>query len=263
VQKSHRNRGFRLTGNRLPAPNNSAIVASENLRPFNPADAGTPEKEWLALLQGAQEWSPRRGPLLVVAPHPDDEVLGAGGLIQSWAAAGQPVSILSVTDGEAADSGWQGLDRIRRKELQEALRTLAPIHVSVQRTAIPGGKVVDHANKLRGVLTERATSDATIVAPYEQDGHPDHAVVGRVCREVARASGVPLVSYPVWAWHHTQPRSVRSLRWVRFSLSAAARRSKARALLCFKSQLRPPSAAAIVPPHLLACFQRPYEAFVL
>jgi LmbE family N-acetylglucosaminyl deacetylase len=238
-------------------------VASGNLRPFDPANAVTPEKEWLALLQGAQEWAPRRGPLLVVAPHPDDEVLGAGGLIQSWGAAGQPVSILSVTDGEAADSGWQGLDRIRRKELQDALRTLTPIHVAVQRTAIPDGKVADHANKLRGILTERATSDATIVAPYEQDGHPDHEVVGRVCHEVARAAGVPLVSYPVWAWHHTQPGSVRSLRWVRFSLTAAARRAKARALQCFKSQLRSTSGAPTMPPHLLAYFQRPYEAFVL
>jgi LmbE family N-acetylglucosaminyl deacetylase len=244
-------------------PNTSRIVASAIPRAFNPADTGTPEKDWAALLHSAQEWSPRRGPLLVVAPHPDDEVLGAGGLIQSWAAAGHPVSILSVTDGEAAHIGWKGLDRIRRKELQEALRTLSPVHVSVRRTAIPDGKVGDHANKLWGILMERATSDATIVAPYENDGHPDHEAVGRICRAVARAIGVPLVSYPVWTWHHTEPGSVQSLRWVRFSLTTAARRAKARALQCFASQLRPASGAPIVPPHVLAYFQRPYEAFVL
>jgi LmbE family N-acetylglucosaminyl deacetylase len=238
------------------------VSSGENLRPYDPAPVGAPEAQWLALLKGAQEWSPRHGPLIVVAPHPD-EVLGAGGLIQSWAAAGQPVSILSVTDGEAADGACTGLDRIRRSELQDAVRMLTRTHVSVQRAAIPDGKVVDHANKLRGVLTQCATSDATIVAPYEQDGHPDREVVGRVCREVARALRVPLVSYPIWAWHHTQPRSVRSLRWVRFSLSAAARRSKARALQCFKSQLRPASGAPIVPAHVLAYFQRPYEAFLL
>jgi LmbE family N-acetylglucosaminyl deacetylase len=230
---------------------------------FNPADPGTPEKEWLQLLRGAQEWSPCEGPLIVVAPHPDDEVLGAGGLIRTWAAAGQPVTIVSVTDGEAADSTRQGLALVRRKELQNALRTLTAVHVDIQRTAIPDGQVGAHANRLRNAIQEKAIPGATIVAPYEHDGHPDHDVVGRVCGEVARAARVALASYPVWTWHHAHPLSVRSLRWVRFSLTDAARRAKARALQCFDSQLRPASGAPVVPAHVLGHFQRPYEAFVL
>jgi hypothetical protein len=38
-----------------------------------------------------------------VTPHPDDEILGAGGLIRACAMAGRKVTVLSVTDGEAAD----------------------------------------------------------------------------------------------------------------------------------------------------------------
>lgn len=235
---------------------------TEDSAAFDPADPGTPEQEWGRLLDGAQEWAPRAGPLVVVAPHPDDEVLGAGGLMQSWAAAGHSVTIVSITDGEAADRSRKGLDLIRRKELQNALRVLAPLHVSVQRVGIPDGKVFAHANRVRSVLEQHATAGATIIGPYEHDGHPDHDVVGELCTEVARVARIALVRYPVWTWHHARPPSVKALPWVRFALSSAARRAKARALQCFASQLRPTSGRPIVPGHVLAHFHRPYEAFV-
>lgn len=47
--------------------------------------------------------------LLVVAPHPDDETLGAGGLIQRVRARGGTVRILVVTAGD----GW--VDAVRRE----------------------------------------------------------------------------------------------------------------------------------------------------
>ena len=239
------------------------MTRCQPLPPFNPADRGTPESQWRDLLRSARDWSPRIGPLVVVAPHPDDEVLGAGGLMQSWAATGQSVTVLSVTDGEASDPTRAGLDLVRRKELRDALRALTPVHVAIDRIRIPDGKVSDHVNRLRIAIEEHAAPGATIIGPYEHDGHPDHEVVGRNCTQVALARGVALACYPVWTWHHTQPIAVQSLRWARFSLSAAARRAKARALRCFGSQLRPPSGLPIVPNHVLAYFQRPYEAFVL
>ena len=41
----------------------------------------TPEERWLEMLEDRPEWTPQNGPLLVVSPHPDDEVLAAGGLV--------------------------------------------------------------------------------------------------------------------------------------------------------------------------------------
>jgi LmbE family N-acetylglucosaminyl deacetylase len=230
---------------------------------FDPADAGTPEEAWHHLLYEAPEWTPREARLVVVAPHPDDEVLGAGGLIHSWASTGRPVTILSVTDGEASDPERPGLDLVRRKELQDALRILTPVHVSVRRAAIPDGKVVEHANRLRDALEALVTPDATIIAPYEHDRHPDHEMAGWVCAQVARTARVPLARYPLWTWHHTDPGTLKSVHWVRFSLSAAARRAKSHALQCFASQLRPPSGLPLLPGRVLAHFQRPYEAFVV
>ena len=61
----------------------------ESRKSFDPANAGTAECRWASLLSHVGEWLPKQGPLFVVAPHPDDEILGAGGLVQSWVASGK------------------------------------------------------------------------------------------------------------------------------------------------------------------------------
>ncbi len=226
-------------------------------------DAGTPEGLWQAALARAADWSPAPGRLLVVSPHPDDEVLGAGGLIHSWAARGGSVTVVSVTDGEAAYAGWPGLDLIRREELVSALRKLAPLHVSLLRIGLPDGAVRHHANRLRNALLALLEPSVTLIAPYEADGHPDHDTVGDVCCGLARAHDIAIARYPVWTWHHTDPPSMPELNWRRFALSRDAQRAKARAIECFASQLRPPHGAPIVPRHVLTYFERSYEAFIL
>jgi LmbE family N-acetylglucosaminyl deacetylase len=230
---------------------------------FDPARKGIPEREWRALLSHSEEWTPQPGPLVVVAPHPDDEVLGAGGLVHSWAMAGHRVSVISVTDGEAADASRENLNLVRRSELRTALRTLSPQHVNVERLNIPDGKVSEHKNRLRDAVRERAPDRGTMIAPYERDGHPDHDAVGEVCLDIAHSHGIALARYPVWAWHHTDPSALAALRWGIFRLGVTARRAKTRAMQCFDSQLRPPRGLPIVPPHVLEYFERPYEAFVL
>jgi LmbE family N-acetylglucosaminyl deacetylase len=232
-------------------------------QPFEPMDAGTPEEHWLHLLSAWPTWTPAAGPLLVVSPHPDDEVLAAGGLIHSWAAAGHPVTIVSVTDGEAAFPAWQGLDLVRREELKGALRKLCLTHISVIRVGLPDGKVAQHVNRLRNALLTLLNPRVTVLAPYEHDGHPDHDAIGRVCCGLAHSHGVRVARYPVWTWHHTDPAALKDRSGGRFLLSFEARRAKARAVQCFASQLQSPAANPIVPRHVLSYFERPYETFLL
>ncbi len=70
---------------------------------------------------------------VIVAPHPDDEVLGCGGLLQHLLALGRPVQLISVTDGTASHPGsrqWpaERLAAERPRESAEALR-LSPVPV--------------------------------------------------------------------------------------------------------------------------------------
>jgi hypothetical protein len=39
---------------------------------------------------------------VVLAPHPDDEVIGFGGLLSMLAARGSPILVTALTDGEAS-----------------------------------------------------------------------------------------------------------------------------------------------------------------
>ncbi len=207
-----------------------ANLVSPKTPTTEPVDAGTPEERWLELLEDRPEWSPQNGPLLVVSPHPDDEVLAAGGLIHSWAAAGRAVTIVSVTDGEAAFPRWHGLDLVRRDELKGALRKLSQTHVSVLRIGLPDGQVGQFANRLRNVLLAVFEPRMTLIAPYERDGHSDYDAVGTICIALARSHGIALARYPVWSWHHSDPGSFVDARWGRFVLSFEARRAKARAV---------------------------------
>ncbi|HEY5874724.1 MAG TPA: PIG-L family deacetylase, partial [Ilumatobacteraceae bacterium] len=66
---------------------------------------GTPEAYWSPLLADLPRIEPCAvsGPIVVVAPHPDDEGLAVGGTVQRLVLAGARVTVISLTDGEAAD----------------------------------------------------------------------------------------------------------------------------------------------------------------
>jgi LmbE family N-acetylglucosaminyl deacetylase len=210
--------------------------------------------DWRRLATDSPPWSPQEGALLVVAAHPDDEILGAGGLIRTWAVRGAEVNVLSVSDGEAAEPSRPHLGPIRREELTEALRKLCPTHVSVTRLGLPDGRVTGHENRLRNAILSLARGKVTIIAPYERDGHADHEVIGQVCLEFARSHQLAIARYAIRAWQHAGAVGLGAPRFGKFVLSDDAQRAKCRALGCFRSQLDGLDLGAL---------PKGYEAFLL
>jgi LmbE family N-acetylglucosaminyl deacetylase len=230
---------------------------------FSSAQHGRPESYWQAVLADAPLLSLPATAILIVSPHPDDEVLGAGGLIRSAAQAGHEVTVLSVTDGEAAYPDWPGLDRIRRQEAYSALSVLTAHAVSRLHLGIPDGQVTDNRAALFDAIDRRISSDAILVAPYECDGHPDHDATGEVCCELARLRNVPLWRYPIWVWHHGSRDHFIGKQVGRFALDDDAMKAKVLAMSCFTSQISPLDREPIVPPHVLPYFMRQYEVFLV
>ena len=66
--------------------------------------------------------------VLVIAAHPDDEVLGMGGTIARHADAGDAVRVLVVTDGSSTQ--YPGDDETRTRKEHEARRAAAELGVS-------------------------------------------------------------------------------------------------------------------------------------
>ncbi len=231
--------------------------------PFNPALPGTDERCWEAVLRRAPEWSAPARPLLVVSPHPDDEVLGAGGLMRLKVRAGGEVTVLCVTDGEAAYPDWKGLARVRRRELDDALRVLTGGKSDTVHLGVPDGQVDTHRAIVLEAVSRLVARRPLLVAPYELDGHPDHDATGEICAEVSRVHELELIRYPIWTWHHATPEAFADSRWGRVPLDPATQRAKNQAIECFTSQLRPRGRSPIVPGHVLRYFERSYEAFLL
>ena len=119
--------------------------------------------------------------------HPDDESMGAGGLVLRHTRAGVPTHLICATYGEA---GWMGkppgakeveLPEIRARELEEAASALALS--GVELWDYPDGGVARSDPK---ELTERIWERITKVRPravvgWGPDGgygHPDHIAMG-------------------------------------------------------------------------------------
>jgi LmbE family N-acetylglucosaminyl deacetylase len=232
-------------------------------RVIDSGNNGIPDSYWQSELATFPDWSPPPdSPIVIVAAHPDDETFGAGGLIHSCARAGHPVTVITVTDGEGARTDLPEPGAIRRRELRAALSCLSGRYIKWHRLGIPDGNVISHESFVERAIKTRLPSDAILIAPFEHDGHPDHEAVGRICITLARRRVMTVLRYPIWAWHHWSPLAWRNTEFVRFELSAEAQLAKARAIRCFASQLDARYSPAVMPPHVLEYFTRPYEAFL-
>ncbi|WP_300014205.1 PIG-L family deacetylase [Pseudonocardia sp.] len=108
------------------------------------------------------------GRVVVVSAHPDDETLAVGGLMRAVHAAGGEVELVVATDGEAAfpelDSrGRADLRRVRRRELDDALRVLGLGSVRVHRLGMPDSAL--DADALAGTLAPCSTAPTRCSRP--------------------------------------------------------------------------------------------------
>ncbi len=226
----------------------------------------TSETEWLTSLEKLPRWQPPFTPTLVVAPHPDDETLGAGGLIADLRAQGAAVNVVAVTDGENAYPGSPGtaaqLAIQREQEQTEALACLGVPAACIHRLHLTDSAVTASETLLTEALTHLITPHTHVLAPWPGDFHPDHEACGRAARSAAQAHGAQLTFYFFWTWHRGTPQLLEGLPLVSFSLTPDTRDARHRALLCHRSQLHRAGGDPILPHDLLEPASRPFEVFL-
>jgi LmbE family N-acetylglucosaminyl deacetylase len=217
---------------------------------------------WASLLSSLPEWKPPQSTTLVMSPHPDDETLGAGGLIATLHGLGVETCVIAVSDGEHAYADALGLGSIREAEQTEALARLGMQRSKIIRLHIPDRAVSEYEDELFNRLVQLVKSDCHIVAPWIGDYHPDHEACGRVAERVARETGASLSYYFFWTWHRGTPDDLRGLALQSLRLDDVILRAKCDALQCHRSQLTHVSGEPILPANLLGPMNWPFEVFL-
>lgn len=223
----------------------------------------TSESTWEPILSRVPAWRPSRCDVLVLSPHPDDETLGAGGLIARQVANGCKVTVVAVTDGEGAYPDYPALAQIRRREQEAALERLGVPAIQIVRLRLPDRHVGLHEEDLVERLLPLVSKGTCLVAPWSGDYHPDHEACGRAAERVATLTGASLASYLFWTWHRGTPECLKSLALLRLPLTDTLLVSKSEALLCHRSQLERPGGEPILPDDLLSPARRPYEVYIV
>ena len=165
--------------------------------------------------------------LLVLAPHPDDEVLGCGGLIASMLAHGADVQVVIVSDGaQGGDATQRERESIAAAQVLAAgAGTLRPVFWHLPDRGL--ADVVDLAPRLTQLIMSCGADCLLLPSPFEV--HPDHRALCAAGLQGLRDANGPaeLLFYEIG-----QPLMPNVL----IDISHQLERKRA-ALRCFSSQL--------------------------
>lgn len=208
---------------------------------------------------------------VVIAPHPGDEVVTCGGLLQLLSSMGHPLQLISLTDGSASHPGSQQwsekrLSVFRSQESVEALRRLGlPMHsLKWIRGGFTDNVLADHEQQLTQFIARYLRPGDVVFSTWSEDGDSDHSAVGRASANAATIAGATFSEVPVWAWHWPA-RDHGLIPWhrarkVRLDTWTVARKSHA--THAYASQLKGEPAigiAPMLPRMLLERMRLPYE----
>ena len=162
--------------------------------------------------------------VLVLAPHPDDEVFGCGGAIARHVSAGIPVYVVVLTDGALyGDAG------ARQRESIDAARVLgygAPEFWNYPDRGLRCGEAL-----VQRLVSKIVQTGADLVyAPSPWEIHPDHRQAQLLALEAVRrcAANVQLAFYEIGA--PLRPNVMLDITDLLDTKEAAMR--------CFESQLK-------------------------
>ena len=146
--------------------------------------------------------------ILILAPHPDDEVFGCSGLIQQLIFESKEVYVIFMTRGASSHNGCCDIDKEilkseRAKLTDKALKLLNISKDNIYRLSYPDGCLCyDSADtdNLKNLI-EQIKPDAIFV-PHSGEGWNDHIETQNIAMELIKDKNIELYAYCVWFWYY-------------------------------------------------------------
>ena len=216
--------------------------------------------------------------LVVVAPHPDDESLGCGGLMAEARARGREVRVVIVSDGcgshtHSALYPPAKLRDLRETETVDAVGILGVFQESVTFLRLPDAGVpsagpIAEAAAARIAAIARDADAGAVCVTWGHDPHCDHQAAAAIVR-LARAhlGAIRIFAYPVWGWTLPEgtevgPAPDRSAPRCRGPPRREDRRDRRPSLPDHRPHLRRPDGLSPGAGRWSRRFTGPYEIFV-
>ncbi len=190
----------------------------------------------------------REKPFVVLSPHPDDETLGAGGLIYEACCVGQRVEVIVLTDGAGSHTQSrvyppERLVQLRKTEVMEAADLLGLASERLHHLDLPDAHAPMHGPDfdaaVRAVVAVLDGCGAgSLFVTWGEDPHCDHKAAAAIAEAVARKRlGLALWAYPIWGWHLDPAQDLTGApSGGRLDIAAAAE-IKQRAIAAHRSQM--------------------------
>lgn len=147
-------------------------------------------------------------PILILAPHPDDEVLGCGGLVARLCKEGNPPHVAILTGGGGSLRGHSAIPeseviKARRQLTLNSAHELGLPKTNIHFLDFIDGKISaqpqEEIEKLGTLISKLKPS--VIFVPHSGEGWPDHLAVREIGIKLAPESAT-VYEYCVWMWYY-------------------------------------------------------------
>lgn len=115
--------------------------------------------------------------ILIIAPHPDDEVLGCGGIMKKYTKEGHSVFVLILTNGSSVRYGDKMIDTLQKEALScnEILGVEKVIFKDLPEQKLDGLPVIDIVKEIEAVVDD--LKPEVVYTPHKGDINQDHGAI--------------------------------------------------------------------------------------
>lgn len=160
--------------------------------------------------------------VLIISPHPDDEVFGCAGLMQSLVQAGKLVEVIIMSKGEAVHrhccpNEEDSIVQARAKLTDAANGVLGIAPERIHHLDFPDGdfaSAIDNDTLIRALENlVGAIAPTEVFIPHPYENSPDHVAATQIVEGVLRQFPVKTFYYCVWTWYHMPIYKILKLKY--------------------------------------------------